>query len=157
MSEHHAHGAAEASLDPDTRWQVSEVLSRYDHIVDNQEWSYLPLVFIAGARLDAQGTAANGVAEIQGFLESLGPWISHHTVNTLTKRSGPDSEVIAWSRFLVVEAGGASISGDYLDTLTATANGWRIRSRRVAPRNRAETELSAGRLPDVSFAAWNAA
>lgn len=42
----------------------------------------------------------------------------------------------AWSRFLIVEAAGTTISGDYVDVLSDTAEGWRIRSRRISLRNR---------------------
>lgn len=154
MTEHTT--AVVTALDPDTRWQISEVLSRYGHIVDNQEWSRLPLVFTPDASLDAQYTTAHGRPEIQQHLESFGPWRSHHTVNTTIKLSGDQQEIIAWSRFLIVEAAGTSISGDYLDVLTRTADGWRIRSRRTSLRNR------TGQMPDgqpwrtESFATWNA-
>ncbi len=70
---------AGAALNPDDRWQVSEVLSRYGHIVDNEEWTYLPLVFTGDAGLDAQYVTAGGLAEIRRYLESSGPWRSHHT------------------------------------------------------------------------------
>jgi SnoaL-like domain len=145
-----------AALDPRPRWQISEVLSRHGHIVDNQEWAYLPLVFTASATLDAQYTSATGVAEIQQFLESFGPWRSHHTLNTVTKYSGTQGEVSAWSRFLVVEAAGTTISGDYVDVLTDTIDGWRIRSRRISPRNRPGQAPDGQAWRSESFSTWNA-
>ncbi|MCW2530275.1 MAG: nuclear transport factor 2 family protein [Pseudonocardiales bacterium] len=144
----------QTGLDPDTRWQISEVLSLYGHIVDNQEWTYLPQVFTADAALDAQYTSAKGIAEIQKHLESFGPWRSHHTLNTITKRSG--AEVSAWSRFLVVEASGITISGDYVDTLTNTEDGWRIRSRRISLRNRPDQTPDGQAWRTESFSTWNA-
>ena len=54
MTNHPSQPTAEQRLDAETRWQVSEVLSRYGHIVDNQEWAYLPLVFTPDATLDVQ-------------------------------------------------------------------------------------------------------
>jgi hypothetical protein len=142
-------------LDPDTRWQISETLSRYGHIVDNQEWAYLPLVFTADAELDAQYTSASGLTEIQSYLESFGPWRSHHTINTIVKRGGRET-VEAWSRFLVVLADGITISGDYIDELIQAADGWRIRSRRISLRNRPDKAPDGQAWRTESFATWNA-
>jgi hypothetical protein len=142
-------------LAPDTRWQISETLSRYGHVVDNQEWSYLPLVFTADAVVDAQYVNLHGLGEIQGHLESFGPWRSHHTINTIVKRGGPE-KVRAWSRFLIVQADGITISGDYIDELVHTADGWRIRSRRISLRNRPDKTPDGQAWRTESFATWNA-
>ena len=146
---------ADTALDPATRWQISEVLSRYGHIVDNQEWAYLPLVFTDDAVFDAQEVTARGLTAIRQYLESSGPWRSHHTLNTATRYLGGAGEVTAWSRSLVVQADGLSVPGDFVDALLPTAAGWRIRSRRLSLRNR------PGRSPDgepwrtESFATWS--
>jgi hypothetical protein len=145
-----------AALDPDTRWQVSEVLSRYGHIVDNEEWAYLPLVFADDAVLDAQYVTARGLAEIRRYLESSGPWRSHHTLNTATKYLGDSGEITAWSRSLVVRADGLSIPGDYVDVLVPAAAGWRIRSRRISARNRPGQSLDGQAWRTESFATWSA-
>jgi hypothetical protein len=44
MTEQPIPRAGRDALDPDTRWQVSEVLSRFAHMVDNGEWPLLPTV-----------------------------------------------------------------------------------------------------------------
>jgi hypothetical protein len=142
-------------LDPDTRWQISETLSRYGHIVDNQAWSYLPLVFTADAEIDAQYATADGLTEIQSYLEAFGPWRSHHTLNTIVKRGGGQT-IAAWSRFLVVQADGITISGDYIDELVPTTDGWRVRSRRISLRNRPDTTPDGQAWRTESFASWNA-
>jgi len=145
------------ALDADTRWQVSEVLSRYGHIIDNQEWAYLAQVFTPDATLDAQGLpAAQGLAGIRRFLEPHDPWRSHHTLNTATRWLGDGNEISALSRFLVVEATGTTISGDYVDVLTSTADGWRIRSRRISLRNRAGQAPGGQPWRTESFSAWTA-
>ena len=124
MSDTTTAGRPAAEPDASTRWQVSETLSRYGHVVDSQEWAYLPLVFAPTATVDAQFTTVSGLAEIQGLLESEGPWRSHHTLNTIMRYDG--TEITAWSRFLLVEAAGTTISGDYVDRLSETDAGWRI-------------------------------
>ncbi len=66
------------------------------HIVDNQEWSYLTLVFTPTAALDVQYARATGIDEIRQHLETFGPWRSHHTLNTFTKYIGAGAEISAW-------------------------------------------------------------
>jgi hypothetical protein len=148
---------AGTALDPDTRWQVSEVLSRFGHIVDNGDWEYLPLVFTDDAVLDAQDGAARGLAEIRQYLESAGRWRSHHTLNTATQYFGDSGEITAWSRSLVVQADGLSVPGDYVDILVPTAAGWRIRSRRASARNRPGPAPDGQPWRTESFATWSAA
>jgi hypothetical protein len=143
------------TLDAETRWQVSEVLARYGHIVDNQEWDYLPLVFTPDATLDVQYTTVGGLPAIKDFLTPGDRWQSHHTLNTTTKYLG-QGEVSAWSRFLIVEAAGTTISGDYVDVLIPTADGWRVRSRRVSLRNRPDRAPDGTAWRRESFATWNA-
>jgi hypothetical protein len=145
-----------AALDPEERWQISEVLSRYGHIVDNQEWAYLPLVFTPTATIDAPDATASGLGEIRLFLETAGPWRSHHTLNTVTRYSAERTAVSAWSRFLVVEASGTTVSGDYVDELTRSPDGWRIQSRRVSLRNRPDQAPDGQAWRTESFASWNA-
>ena len=59
MTEQLVPPVGQDALDPDTRWQVSEVLSRFAHLVDNGEWTLLPLVFTPDATLSAQDGTAN--------------------------------------------------------------------------------------------------
>jgi 3-phenylpropionate/cinnamic acid dioxygenase small subunit len=155
VSEDPNASATGAPLDPETRWQVSEVLARCAHIVDSQEWAQLPSVFTADAAVDAQYATVHGLAEIQVYLESFGPWRSHHTINTITRFDGGRSAVGAWSRFLVVEASGVTVSGDYIDALTATDGGWRIRSRRISLRNRSDQTPDGEPWRTESFASWH--
>lgn len=147
--------AEQEALDPDLRWQVSEVLSRFAHLVDNGEWALLPLVFTPDATLDAEDGTANGLSQIEAYLRPADRWQAHHTLNTIT-RFRPDGTVSAWSRFLIVEAAGTTISGDYADELTGTAEGWRIRSRRISLRNRPGTAPGGPPWRTESFATWMA-
>jgi hypothetical protein len=153
MTEQAMTRAGQDALDPDTRWQVSEVLSRFAHMVDNGEWALLPLLFTPDATLSAQDGTANGLSEIESYLRPGDRWQAHHTLNTIT-RFRPDRTVSAWSRFLIVEAAGTTISGDYADVLTGTAEGWRIRSRRISLRNRPGTAPDGQPWRTESFATW---
>jgi hypothetical protein len=156
VTEEPSNRLVQERLDPETRWQIAEVLSRYGHIVDNQEWTHLTMVFTVDATFDAQDTVAAGLSEIQPVLEASGPWRSHHTLNTITKYSADKSAITAWSRFLVVEASGTTMSGDYVDTFTRTPEGWRIRSRRLSLRNRPDKAPDGQPWRTESFTTWDA-
>ncbi len=153
MTEQAMTRAGQDALDPDTRWQVSEVLSRFAHLVDNDEWTLLPLVFTPDATLSAQDGTARGLSEIETYLRPGDRWRAHHTLNTIT-RFLADGTVSAWSRFLIVEAVGTTISGDYVDVLSDTAEGWRIRSRRISLRNRPGAAPDGQPWRTESFATW---
>ena len=153
MTEQPVPRAEQDALDPGTRWQVSEVLSHFAHMVDNDEWTLLPLLFTPDATLSAQDGSAHGLGEIQNYLRPGDRWRAHHTLNTIT-RFRPDGTVSAWSRFLIVEAAGTTISGDYVDVLSDTAEGWRIRSRRISLRNRPGSAPDGQPWRTESFATW---
>jgi len=155
MTEQLTPRAGQDALDPDTRWQVSEVLSRFAHMIDNSEWTLLPLLFTPDATLSAQDGTANGLSEIETYLRPGDPWRAHHTLNTIT-RFLADGTVSAWSRFLIVEAVGTTISGDYIDVLSDTAEGWRILSRRISLRNRPGAAPDGQPWRTESFATWAA-
>ena len=153
MTEQPVPRAEQDALDPGTRWQVSEVLSHFAHMVDNDEWTLLPLLFTPDATLSAQDGSAHGLSEIQNYLRPGDRWRAHHTLNTIT-RFLADGTVSAWSRFLIVEAAGTTISGDYVDVLSDTAEGWRIRSRRISLRNRPGAAPDGQPWRTESFATW---
>ena len=153
MTEQLVPHVGQDALDPDTRWQVSEVLSRFAHLVDNGEWTLLPLVFTPDATLSAQDGTANGLSEIETYLRPGDRWRAHHTLNTIT-RFLADGTVSAWSRFLLVEAVGTAISGDYVDVLSNTAEGWRICSRRISLRNQAGAAPDGQPWRTESFVTW---
>lgn len=133
-------------------WAVTELLSRYSHVVDNQAWDELPSVFTPDAEVDAEFTTVTGYVGIRGLLESFDPLRSHHTLNTIL-RDGAEGVTHAWSRFLVVEFDASSLTGDYVDDIVDTEAGPRIRKRRMSTRNRPE---DAGKPRRESFATWTA-
>lgn len=132
-------------------WAVTELLARYGHVVDNQEWDELTSVFTADVELDAQFAdgeyrTVTGIDALRGFLESFDPRRSHHTLNTIIRIE--DGVAYAWSRFLVVEFDATSLTGDYVDEIVPATEGPRIRKRRISTRNRTEQ----GR--QESFESW---
>ncbi|QII04893.1 nuclear transport factor 2 family protein [Rhodococcoides fascians A25f] len=129
-------------------WAVAEVLARYAHVVDNQEWEELASVFTPDATLEAEKNLIIGLDGIRGYLESFDPKRSHHTLNTITDIDGDIARV--WSRFIVVEFDATSLTGDYVDQVIATGDGARISRRRITVRNRPDIAQHEAE----SFASW---
>jgi hypothetical protein len=141
-------------VDSEIRWDVTELLSRYGHVVDNQAWAELGSVFTTDAVIDAQYETTQGLAEIRRYLESFDPKRSHHSLTPIIQPGEHPGVVHAWSRFIIVEFDATVLCGDYVDVVVETAGGWRIQGRRVSPRNRADTAPGGEPWRTESFAAW---
>lgn len=114
---------------------VTDALSRYSFVVDAAAWERLDTVFTADAVLDAQYEVARGYERIRGYLAGFDPGRVHVVLNTIVEAAGP-AAARAWSRFLVLQPDGVLVAGDYADELVDTADGWRIRERRISLRGR---------------------
>ena len=88
-------------------------------------------VFTEDAVVVAPGVTARGPAEIAGQLRAAAR-DPHLVTDTVLRRLGPD-RVRAWSKWLVVRGDGSVLSGDQLDLLVRTPQGWRIAERRLTP------------------------
>jgi hypothetical protein len=144
-------------VDSEIRWAVTEVLSRYGHVVDNQAWAELGSVFTSDAVIDAQYETAQGLAEIRRYLESFDAKRSHHSLTPIIQPGEPSEHprvVHAWSRFIVVEYDATVLCGDYVDVVVEAAEGWRIQRRRISPRNRADTAPGGQPWRTESFGTW---
>lgn len=141
-------------VDAEISWAVTELLSRYGHVVDARAWPQLTSVFTSDATLDTEDGSARGLAEIQAYLQAVNPLRSHHTLNPVLKADG--STVRAWSRFILIEADATSLGGDYIDEFTNTPAGWRISARRISRRNRPDVAPGGDRWRTETFASWEA-
>ncbi len=141
-------------MDSEISWAVTELLSRFGHVVDNQAWPELGSVFSADAVIDAQDATASGLAEIRRYLESSDPKRSHHSLTPIISAGDSPGVVHAWSRFIIVEYDATVLCGDYVDVVVDTAEGWRIRARRISPRNRADSAPGGEPWRRESFATW---
>jgi hypothetical protein len=141
-------------VDAEISWAVTELLSRYGHVVDARAWPELTSVFTGDATLHTEDGSARGLAEIQAYLEAVDARRSHHTLNPVLKVDG--ATVRAWSRFILIEADATSLGGDYIDELTNTPAGWRISARRITRRNRPGAAPGGDPWRIETFASWEA-
>lgn len=115
------------------RFEITQVLARYGHVMDRRDYEGLADVFAADATFDVTsvgGPLYRGMEELRGFLEQ-GDRVHppfHLLTNTWVYEEGTD--VKSLSKWLTIDSdSGLPRSGDYLDTWTRTSSGWRIAAR----------------------------
>lgn len=142
-------GAAEAA-------EILDVLARYAQVIDNRDWDYTETVFTSKMSFGKGAGAASSHAELQQRIESVSPYHPHYSVNTVLHKLA-DGRVKAWTKFFLVRTDGTAGSGDYLDTLVRTADGWRIQLREVSRGNRSPSDPGGASQRHLSSAQWRSA
>ncbi len=115
------------------RFEITQVLARYGHVMDRRDAAGLADVFAPDATFDVTsvgGPLYRGLSELEDFL-SLGDSVHppfHILSNAWVYQEG---EVVrSLSKWLTIdEQTGLPRSGDYLDTWRRTDAGWRIAER----------------------------
>jgi hypothetical protein len=122
-----------APLTTQDRFEITQVLARYGHVMDGRDFAGLPQVFAEGATFDVTsvgGPVYSGLAQLVDFL-ALGDSVHppfHILANTWVFT---DTDVVrSVSKWLTIDRDtGLPRSGDYLDEWVRTSDGWRIVSR----------------------------
>ena len=125
-------------MDPADRIAITDLISLHGHLVDAGELTgdlFTPDVEYDVT--DLGGGVIVGPAALQEAAEALGDQnpVGHHVTNVVLTEAGPD-EVTARSKGLGVMSDGTCGSVTYDDLIVRTADGWRIRRRRVLARRR---------------------
>jgi hypothetical protein len=125
-------------MDLTDRIAITDLLSLHGHLVDAGEPA--DSLFTPDVEYDVTdlgGGVITGVRAFQEAAEALGDNnpVGHHVTNIVLTDAGPD-EVAARSKGIGVRADGTSGSVTYEDLVVRTADGWRIRHRRVLARRR---------------------
>jgi len=132
---------------------VQQVLHLYDHYVDNREWEKLESILTDDFSLTGPSGPFTGADGVRRYEQQAGEHLpAHHVINTLTEQGEEAGTIRAWSRYLLVTWEYAARSGDYLDLLRLTPDGWRLARRQVLPRGAGGDQ----RPEHASFAAWRA-
>ena len=124
-----------AALTVEDRFEITQVLARYGHVMDGRDLAGLRDVFAEDGTFDVSsvgGPVYSGLSQLEGFL-ALGDSV-HPPFHILANSwVFTDSEVVrSLSKWLTVDRHtGLPRSGDYLDEWVRTSDGWRI-MRRVA-------------------------
>ena len=122
------------------RIEIQELLVRYSHAVDTQDWEAYEKVFTPDAFIDyvAMGGPAGTLAEIRQFLETTMPMFKsfqHMVANTVLEFVDADhvkGRTICHNP-MVLDMGGKEhvffCGLWYRDEIVRTADGWKIKSR----------------------------
>ncbi len=115
---------------------IQQVLARYPHAVDDRDWDAFGRVFTADVVCDMTavglGTTEGRDALVELFAAIDHP-VAHHLVDPVVDLDGADAAHVR-SKWWVVLADRTGFGGTYTDQLVRTPDGWRIRHRRVTPR-----------------------
>lgn len=149
MAERRPAGLAPVPLE-DAR-EILDVLARYAQVIDNGDWDRLATVFTPDAVFGRD--RVRGLDAIVAAVGSVTPYHPHHTTNSLLGLA-PDGTVRAWSKYVIVRTDGTAGSGDYLDTVVRTPQGWRIARRDVHRGNRRDDDPGGRSRRSWTFDTW---
>lgn len=115
------------------RFEITQVLARYGHVIDQRDFAALAEIFTADAVFDVSsvgGPVYRGLPDLERFL-ALGDTV-HPPFHILTNAwvFAEDETATSRSKWLTIDQQtGLPRSGDYLDTWRRTDAGWRIVER----------------------------
>ena len=117
------------------RAEITDLLTRYAHSVDRQDWDLFRSVFTADAHIDYTqvGGVAGNVDEIVGFLSkvmAMFETIQHLISNIDIAIEGDEAQVTAmvYNPLKLPDSPVWATGGWYHHKLVRTADGWRSRS-----------------------------
>jgi ketosteroid isomerase-like protein len=119
-------------LQPNDVIEISNLVSRYGHVIDAREWDSLPELFTDDAVFDsssmADGAVVTGLAAIRSRWEV---WprhpIAHHATNVVVSAAEPDTATVVSKGLGIRDEGVTTVV--YRDTVVRTEHGWRIKRR----------------------------
>jgi 3-phenylpropionate/cinnamic acid dioxygenase small subunit len=133
--------------------QILDVLARYAQAIDNRDWDDLASVFTPHFSFGSGPSAAVGYDALRAAIESVSPYHPHYSSNTVLHRLD-DGRVKAWTKFLLVRTDGSTASGDYIDVVVPTTDGWRIAVREFSRGNRLPTDPGGASVRTFTSAKW---
>jgi hypothetical protein len=120
-------------LTVEDRFEITQVLARYGHVMDGRDFAALSAVFAPDATFDVSsvgGPVYRGLSQLEAFL-ALGDSIHppfHVLANAWVFQAG--DTVTSLSKWLTIDQqSGLPRSGDYHDEWVRTPEGWRIAHR----------------------------
>jgi hypothetical protein len=117
--------------------EITMVLAKYGHVVDDHDWARAHEVFAEDFVFDLSSAGQPdliGVADVIATFKGRNLY-AHVTTNTVVSEDA-DGIVRAHSKMIGFPNEAAPITGDYHDELIRTPAGWRLHRRRYVVRQR---------------------
>lgn len=115
--------------------EIHQLLARYCHVVDNEDWDRLSLIFADDAAVTVVGLhprTAGLDALRQLYSVVMRHPLAHHSTSVVVVRES-DGRAELTSKWVTVRADGTTGSGVYEDIVVLTPDGWRIQERVARP------------------------
>jgi hypothetical protein len=112
------------------------VVASYGHAIDDRDWPGMTRVFTADATVEwinDKGSTKLAFPELMALWKAYDHPSAHLSTNAIAS-SASDQEIQIRSKGLAIESDGRAWSVTYDDTLSRTADGWRISGRTVYER-----------------------
>lgn len=123
-------------LTADDAVAIQSVVVKYGFLIDDREFDRLGEVFTEDASVDLRPDSSEGIRPMNGLTEieqgyaALSHPVQHMLVSQLLEPRSAD-EVIVRSKALIPLENGAIADIAYRDVVVRTAQGWRIKDKRV--------------------------
>ena len=117
--------------------EINQTQARYGYLMDDLAWDRIGDVFTPDCVFDASAfglAVGEGFEGVRAVHEAGSPPLAHHTTNVLVERLDGATATVR-SKALGTYSKGRAFSGEYLDTMVHTENGWRIQRRVVVLRD----------------------
>src|SRR3978361_1413935 len=117
--------------------EITMVLAKYGHVVDDHDWDRAHAVLAEEFVMDLSATGQpdlNGIADVVATFKGRNMY-GHVTGNTVVTEDA-DGTVRAHSKFIGFPNESGALTGDYHDVLRRTEAGWRLQRRRYEVRQR---------------------
>lgn len=119
-------------MNVDDHLQITDLVSRYIHLVDDAAWDRLHEVFAEDGVCDFQTFGLprlTGVDAIRDYFTTFNHPMAHHAVNTIIDFDEGGASATVRSKMLLSMHSGAMWSGEYRDRVVRTDAGWRFAER----------------------------
>lgn len=120
-------------VDAASRWEITELLHRYGHVIDDEDWDALTEIYHEDMVLDLSSLGLEVVSGRDAVIahhRRPRPFATAHAFTTVLV--GDDGrQIIARSKVVAPDDTGACHVSTIRDVVVRTDAGWRIKERRV--------------------------
>ena len=122
-------------MEPADHIEITQLLARYCHIVDEKAWDRLGEIFAPDGSMTVTGiyeTHTGPAALRELYSVKMNHPLAHHSTSVVVLEDHGDTARVV-SKWVTVRAEGGTGTGVYADQLVRTPQGWRVLHRVATP------------------------